>query len=185
MSTLFVNNLSTASGTDITVPTGKKLLITDAGGFHAPGSVVQVVNAEMSSQVAVSTAYSTFTNVLSGSITPKFTGSKILVQAVIPNYSNNGNANNWTNSIYIRLYEQAGGGSETVEAGFEHPGPQVSMEFSQTMPLLWTSGVKSTIQQYTYSIKAAPTIGGDIHYFGRSAGNYSAYTRMVMMEIAQ
>ena len=185
MSTLFVNNLSTASGTDITIPTGKKLLITDAGSFHAPGSVVQVVNAETSSQIAVTTAYNTFTNVLSGSITPKFTGSKILVQAVMPSYSNNPSNAAWSNSIYIRLYEQAGGGSETVAAGFEHPGPQNTMEFSQVIPVLWTSGVKSTIQQYTYSLKAAPTVGGDTHYFGRSAGAYSAYTRMVMMEIAQ
>ena len=29
MSTLFVNNITTASGTNITVPTGKKLIVTD------------------------------------------------------------------------------------------------------------------------------------------------------------
>ena len=33
MSTLFVNNLNTASGSTITVPTGKKLVVTDTGGL--------------------------------------------------------------------------------------------------------------------------------------------------------
>jgi len=43
MSTLFVNNLNTASGTDITIPTGKKLIATDTGGLKAPGTIVQHV----------------------------------------------------------------------------------------------------------------------------------------------
>ena len=36
MSTLFVNNLNTASGSTITVPTGKKLVVTDTGGLSVP-----------------------------------------------------------------------------------------------------------------------------------------------------
>ena len=43
MSTLFVNNLNTASGSTITVPTSKKLIVTDGGGLKVPGTVVQVV----------------------------------------------------------------------------------------------------------------------------------------------
>ena len=39
MSTIFVNNLNTASGSTITVPTGKKLVVTDAGGVVAPGQI--------------------------------------------------------------------------------------------------------------------------------------------------
>ena len=46
MSTLFVNNLNTASGSTITVPTGKQVIVTDEGGLRVPGSVIQVVNAE-------------------------------------------------------------------------------------------------------------------------------------------
>ena len=38
MSTLFVNNLNTASGSTITVPTGKKLVVTDTGGLAVPGT---------------------------------------------------------------------------------------------------------------------------------------------------
>ena len=37
MSTLFVNNLNTASGSTITVPTGKKLVVTDTGGLVLKG----------------------------------------------------------------------------------------------------------------------------------------------------
>ena len=37
MSTLLVNNLNTASGSTITVPTGKNLVVTDAGSLYAPG----------------------------------------------------------------------------------------------------------------------------------------------------
>ena len=41
MSTLFVNNLNTASGSTITIPTGKKLVVTDSGGVVAPGQIIQ------------------------------------------------------------------------------------------------------------------------------------------------
>ena len=42
MSTLFVNNLNTASGSTITVPTGKKIVVTDAGGVQVPHMVAQI-----------------------------------------------------------------------------------------------------------------------------------------------
>ena len=45
MSTLFVNNLNTASGSTITVPTGKKLIVTDSAGLIAPDMVIQCVTA--------------------------------------------------------------------------------------------------------------------------------------------
>ena len=46
MSTLFVNNLNTASGSTITVPTGKKLIVTDEGALTAPGMILQTVRSE-------------------------------------------------------------------------------------------------------------------------------------------
>ena len=161
------------------------VLIPSGHTLHAPGHVIQVVNVETSSTVTITAGYSTFTNILSGSITPKSANSKILVQAVLPNYSFNSASNAWSNSCYIRLYEKEGSNAEAVAAGFEHPGPQLSQEFSQVIPILWTSQSKSTVQQYTYSLKAAPTVGGDTHYFGRSTGGYYAYSRMILMEIAQ
>jgi len=158
---------------------------TSGNGVQIPGHVVQVVSVDMTSQVAISAGYGTFTTIITGSITPKFSGSKFIINAVLPNYSNNPNTNLWTNSIYIRLYEQEGGGSDSAIAAYEHPGPQTSMEFSQVIPVLFTTGAKSTIQSYTYTIKGAPTVGGDTHYFGRSTGGLGAFSRMVIMEIAQ
>ena len=43
-STLKINNLDTASGTDITIPTGKKLVVTDTGGVK-----VRVISGDNSS----------------------------------------------------------------------------------------------------------------------------------------
>ena len=70
MSTLFVNNLNTASGTTITVPSGKVLT--------APGHIIQVVNANGNTQTTTTST----TNVRVGieaAITPKFSNSKIVV----------------------------------------------------------------------------------------------------------
>ena len=39
-STLKINNLDTASGTTITIPTGKQLIGTDTNSIKAPGMVV-------------------------------------------------------------------------------------------------------------------------------------------------
>ena len=79
MSTLFVNNLNTASGTTITVPTGKTIIGTDTGSIKAQGGVIQVVQGTTATRVYISTGTYTFTG-LTASITPKFNNSKILVQ---------------------------------------------------------------------------------------------------------
>ena len=78
MSTLFVNNLNTASGSTITVPTGKQVIVTDQGGMRVPGSVIQVVYSVINSTTTLSG--NGFTEIgLNGSITPISTSSKILV----------------------------------------------------------------------------------------------------------
>jgi hypothetical protein len=172
----------TNSNTAISIDAAGKVT---AGNLTSPGHVVQVVEAVQPSQVVISSTYPTFTTIITGSITPKFSGSKFIISAVLPNYSNNPNGGAWTNSIYIRLYEQEGGGSDSAIAGYEHPGPITSMEFSQVIPVLYATGTKSTIQSYTYSIKGTPTVSGDTHYFGRNTGALNAFSRIVIMEIAQ
>jgi len=104
-----------------------------------------------------------------------------MVQGCVPNYSNNVNGSSWTNSHYIRLNESGGDG---IVAGYEHPGPHTSMEFSQVSPVLYVSGAKS-VGAYDYVIQVKPTVGGDTHYFGRTTDGSLSYTRMVVMEIAQ
>jgi len=80
MSTLFVNNLNTASGTDITVPTGKKLIVTDEGGVRVPGSIIQVVQGTFGNKATFQSSSFVATG-LSVSITPKSSTSKILLRA--------------------------------------------------------------------------------------------------------
>ena len=47
MSTIKVNNIDTQSGTTVTLPTGKVLTITDAGGISIGGTVVTSSGAEL------------------------------------------------------------------------------------------------------------------------------------------
>ena len=81
-STLKINNLDTASGTTITVPTGKQIVGTDTGSFIAPGQIVQIVTHRhgdlpqhnSSSWTEISSNYRV-------TITPKYSNSKIVLCA--------------------------------------------------------------------------------------------------------
>ena len=79
MSTLFVNNLNTASGTTITVPTGKQLIGTDINSIKAPGMVIQMQNSTLAGGSAQSSPASFTDTGLTCNITPKYSNSKILV----------------------------------------------------------------------------------------------------------
>jgi len=76
---VLTNNLTTASGSTITVPTGKQLIVTDTGGVRVPGTVLQTVFAEHASEVNLS-AGGYIDSGLTATITPKSTSSKILIQ---------------------------------------------------------------------------------------------------------
>ena len=76
------NSITAQSGTDITIPTGKKLVVTDTGGVQLPGAVVQVVRGlqhNPSSTQTASTAYVAVNSAPTVSITPKFANSLIMV----------------------------------------------------------------------------------------------------------
>jgi len=81
MSTLFVNNLNTASGSTITVPTGKQVIVTDEGGLRMPGTVIQTANNQTTSQGgAIQTTSTSFvTSGITLSLTAKQTGSKFRI----------------------------------------------------------------------------------------------------------
>ena len=110
MSTLFVNNLNTASGTDITVPTGKKLVVTDAGGLQVPGTVVQMVSLSDTTLTRAATTSTSFTasNILN-TITPKLSNSKIIARASTTINNNTNNAE----FIVVTMFRSIGGGSFT------------------------------------------------------------------------
>ena len=98
MSTLFVNNLNSASGSTITVPTGKTLVGTDEGSFRVPGTILQVVSTtNATADGTTSTSSTTFVDInpLQTQITPKASNSKILVKCVLAfgstvNFNNEG-----------------------------------------------------------------------------------------------
>ena len=63
-STLKINNLDTASGSTITVPTGKQLIVTDEGAVRVPGTILQVKSYKVGSGYTNSTAV----NISSGNV---------------------------------------------------------------------------------------------------------------------
>ena len=81
MSTLFVNNLTTASGSTITVPTGKKIIGTDNSTFVAPGMTLQTVSGTFTDvdHSFSGTSFADIDTSLNLSITPKFSTSKLLI----------------------------------------------------------------------------------------------------------
>ena len=179
MSTLYTDNIRANNASQITLPTGQKIVAADMGSIVAPGHVLQVQHATMSSQITVSST-AAYTDILSCSITTKFANSKILIQAAVPNYSNNPSTGVWTNSHYMKLHESGTG----VIAAYEHPGPQTTMEFSQSSAVLHMTGAKS-VGTYTYTIQVRPTTAGDTHFYGRVTDGHSSYTQMIVTEIAQ
>ena len=76
MSTLFVNNLNTASGSTITIPTGKTLVGTDSGSLKAPGVVIQQLHQTITAYTQTS-ATSLVATGFTLTITPKSTSSVI------------------------------------------------------------------------------------------------------------
>ena len=108
MSTLAVNNITTQTGTTITVPTGKQLIGTDTGSFISLEQIVQIVthrhgdlpNQNSSSFTEISANYR-------ATITPQYNDSKILINATV-----NINPHCATNTIFLwKLMRSIGGAS--------------------------------------------------------------------------
>ena len=108
MSTLFVNNLNTASGSTITVPTGKKLVGTDAASIYAPGMVVQMVSlSDTTLTRSASNSASFVASNITNTITPKFSNSKIIARVATTLNNNTNNAQ----AIVATFYRKIGSGS--------------------------------------------------------------------------
>ena len=79
MSTLYTDNIRANNASQITLPTGQKIVGTDAGSIVAPGGLLQVQQGFKSDAGTIQS--SSFTNIsnLEVNITPHFATSKILV----------------------------------------------------------------------------------------------------------
>jgi len=182
MSTLFVNNLNTASGSTITVPTGKQLIVTDTGGVRVPGTVLQTVFAEYATEVSFA-AGGYIDSGLTASITPKSTSSKILIK-VIMSYRCQGNAghdaglgwrivrggstNIWTSTTSYRVY--------TYESGSDAAQIRGDSSFNYLDSPSSTSALTYKIQGVGYNT------GSNSILKAQDSDNQSS---MVLMEIAQ
>ena len=86
MSTLYTDNIRANNASQITIPTGQKIVGTDSGSIVAPGQIVQVVNTvyqnpnSASGQLINASNSSVEITGLATTITPKLAGSHFLVQ---------------------------------------------------------------------------------------------------------
>ncbi|QZI94475.1 hypothetical protein MelnitzEXVC044M_195 [Methylophilales phage Melnitz EXVC044M] len=113
MSTLAVNTITAETGNTVSLASGKTL---DASqGFTPPaGHVVQVVTNKSNSPSAFttsSTSYVTSDNMPKATITPKFSNSKILIQAMI------GMQHDATGQIENTIYRTTGGAATDLSGG--------------------------------------------------------------------
>ena len=112
MSTLFVNNLNTASGSTITLPTGKQLVGTDTNSIKAPGMVVQFAYRDPTAAfiAQASAASNSYVNSnISVTITPKYANSVILIDGDFQF----GLSDNFNNYAYMTLKRVISGGATT------------------------------------------------------------------------
>ena len=77
-STLKINDIDTASGSTITIPTGKQLIVTDEGAVRVPGTILQVIDVSGNTATTV-TSTSNVRVGIEAAITPKASNSKIIV----------------------------------------------------------------------------------------------------------
>jgi len=150
-STLKINNLDTASGTTITIPTGKTLVGTDAAAIRAPGHIVQVVQNYDNTNEATYSA-TAFTNIthLNTSITPKVSGSKFLIECTISG------AHNDDAYVGYKIYK---GTSEITGATHTAGSPGTGCMFGFTVDR--TSGGNVGHHLQTVSARFLYTHGGD------------------------
>ena len=180
-------------------PTGtnaNKILVPSGQTLHAPGHVIQVINAEKLDTASTnSTMGAGFVDVgFSCTITPKFNNSKILVTADIALGVNNGEFN------YMRVLRSIGGGSYSMISEAATPGSRGAihgMVYGANQGRVSTQTFNhldspTTIRAVNYKIQFATGGGGGYVYVGQStrdtdgaSADPRASSRIVLQEIAQ
>ena len=203
MSTLFVNNLNTASGSTITVPTGKTLVGTDEGAFRVPGAILQVVQGIVTSASAFSIGTGAFSSTLiSATITPKSSSSKILVTGIL-----NGSSDSQSHGFFIALQRgstdigqgDANGSRTRVHSGFAQmlQNSDGNNGGGNGAEILGHGSINfldspATTSATTYNVKVSHNSGGTQTFLlnrTKNDGNASSAPRvsstLTLMEIAQ
>ena len=175
MSTLFVNNLNTASGSTITIPTGKTLKATDTPIVGA-GNVIQVLQVENTVPVigTSSTSFTATGHIIS--ITPKFSSSKLLVSITGGQLTYQSSPD----TIRARLYRKIGTGSYSDQIGeYQRTNLSSSYGLSHSFSYLDSPSTSSTVYYQPY----IRSNSGNIVYYDYSSVDTNAM--LTVMEIAQ
>ena len=180
MSTIFVNNINTASGSTITVPTGKSLV--------APGHVIQVVRQNPAVDWSGSRWSSSSTSFSKGfmelTITPKATSSLIIIRAEVMGYMGASNA-----YLYHTIKRNVSGGSST-DLGLSAGSTglvcnQISGQWN-TQHINYIDAPNTT-SAITYELWHRNHVGSNTSYVGWGATRTNIHNLcfMELMEIAQ
>lgn len=168
MSTLFVNNLNTASGTTITVPSGKSLI--------APNHVIQTTNTTGNTQTSVTTNNTWTATDAVVTITPKFNDSKIYLHHTAGGLTYAG-----TGDRGLRIKRVISGGGTSYPYSSQRYG---YVSTNDWVPMNWgvvfiDSGFNTTsLLTYTIEIYKGGT-GGEARHCDNATWNF------VAMEIKQ
>jgi hypothetical protein len=142
MSTLYTDNIRANNASQITVPTGQKIVGTDAASIVAPGHIIQIQQSIVTTQIESSAATGVVVDLgFLTSITPSATSSKIMVN--LANYSvltrdastvaklflqrriNNGS---WSNICGIANYAGQGGSYEAYPNAMHIDSPNTTSQ---------------------------------------------------------
>jgi hypothetical protein len=172
MSTLYTDNIRANNASQITVPTGQKIVGTDSGSIVAPGHVIQTLQDTY--DTVMSTNSASHTTIMTVNITPKFNTSKILVSTQLWLWHRNyytGYAGIFRGSTEITLgtdttnndgnfasstpYKGGGIGVRTAESG-DATTNWAPQSFSHTI-----LDSPSTTSQITYTLQVWTNDGSD------------------------
>ena len=184
MSTLYTDNIRANNASQITVPTGQKIVGTDAGSIFAPESILQTVSSGAFTTTVGVTSTSFISMGHTCSLTAKRSNSRFLVRLSGGGWYDNGNS---TQTLYVTFYKSVNGGAYSNLANVD-----------ATYGLLRMSGDGNGWNIKNYSAEwldpTTDSAGATITYavYGRVNSNSSQYNAgdrgtpvLMVQEIAQ
>jgi len=191
MSTLYTDNIRANNASQITVPTGQKIVGTDAGSIVAPGHVIQTVfGPEVGTEInTTSTSFVVVSSSLAASITPKFNNSKIIVRCNVPNLM----MWNSTNDGRVQLGISVDGGSTFIKEFnnriYDYGGSGIQLHYSAILEGIHSpsSTAQQTYNLYWHIDAGYARINDDqgVSNEGVSGTAGACFTQFILQEIAQ
>ena len=176
-STLKINNLDTASGSTITIPTGKVMVGTDGGTFKSPGQIIQTVHTSTNTQIVYNGSGAVETG-LALEITPKYSNSKILI-TVAQNIQVSSNS---YAQICIRRGTIASNSLLSIIVSPEGYNNSTDEEINQ-LPFSWYDSPNTTsATRYFCSMER---LSGSANITSQTSTSGNSVSTMVLQEIAQ